>query len=211
MEERDKEAKPGPNGEAQEAVGEGKEAVTEPVPSLPELEAEIQLLKEALAQAEARAEEYQRQLLRLRADFETFRRRLQQEREEILARAAENLIKNLLPILDDFERALAARGDRLEDFLQGVELIYQRLFSTLQQEGLEPIAAEGNKFDPFYHEAFAFEEKEDCEDGIILEEFRRGYLFRGKLLRPSLVKVAKAKAVETEAEEEEKDGENSGN
>ncbi|MGO0122669.1 nucleotide exchange factor GrpE [Desulfothermobacter acidiphilus] len=171
--------------------------------SLPEGEEGWQRLQAELAQAQAKAEEYRQQLLHLRADFDNWRKRLLQEQEENLRLAGAELVQRLLPVLDDLERALAAPGEQLEDFLRGVAMIYQRLLEILGQEGLEPIVAQGQPFDPTCHEAFAFAETGEGPDGIILEEYRRGYLFRGKLLRPSLVKVARQKADETPTKEED--------
>ena len=128
-------------------------------------------------------------LLRARAEFENARRRNERERMEYLQYAAMDLVRDILPILDDFERALKVEtADR--DYAKGVELIYQRMADTLKKVGLEPIETAGQQFDPNLHQAVERVQTEEAEDQAILGEFQRGYNFKGKLLRPAMVKVA---------------------
>jgi len=128
-------------------------------------------------------------LLRARAEFENARRRTERERSDYLQFAAMDLVREILPILDDFERALNVEtADR--NYAKGVELIYQRLFDTARKMGLEPIETAGKPFDPNLHQAVERVQTTDAEDQAILGEFQRGYNFRGKLLRPAMVKVA---------------------
>jgi molecular chaperone GrpE len=128
-------------------------------------------------------------LLRARAEFDNARRRAERERSDFLQFAAMDLVREILPVLDDFERALKVEtADR--DYAKGIELIYQRLFETLKKLGLEPIETEGKKFDPNQHEAVQRVQTEEAEDQAILGELQRGYNFRGKLLRPAWVRVA---------------------
>ena len=128
-------------------------------------------------------------LLRARAEFDNARRRSERERSDFLQFAAMDLVREILPVLDDFERALKVEtADR--DYAKGIELIYQRLFETLKKLGLEPIETEGKKFDPNQHEAVQRVQTEEAEDQAILGELQRGYNFRGKLLRPAWVRVA---------------------
>lgn len=128
-------------------------------------------------------------LLRARAEFDNARRRTERERSEFLQFAAMDLVRQILPVLDDFERALKVEtADR--EYAKGVELIYQRLFDTVRKMGLEPIDTEGRRFDPNLHQAVERVETAEVEDQAILGEFQRGYNFRGKLLRPAMVKVA---------------------
>jgi molecular chaperone GrpE len=129
------------------------------------------------------------QLLRRQADFENFRRRIERERSEFAQYAGMELVGELLPILDNFERALKTETSN-QDYAKGVELIYQRLFETLKKMGLEPIEAEGRPFDPYVHEAVERAEADGVEDHTVLEVFQKGYNFRGRLLRPAMVKVA---------------------
>lgn len=128
-------------------------------------------------------------LLRARAEFENARRRAERERSEYLQFAAMDLVRDALPILDDFERALKVEHAG-SDYAKGVELIYQRLYETLKKMGLEPIETAGKAFDPNVHQAVERVETKDAEDQSILGEFQRGYNFKGKLLRPAMVRVA---------------------
>jgi molecular chaperone GrpE len=128
-------------------------------------------------------------LLRTRAEFDNARRREENKRSEFLQFAAMDLVKDLLPVLDDFERALKVEtADR--NYAKGVELIYQRLFETLKKLGLEPIETAGRPFDPNLHQAVERVETDEAEDQAVLGEFQRGYNFKGKLLRPAMVRVA---------------------
>jgi molecular chaperone GrpE len=134
-------------------------------------------------------EDLQGRLLYARAEFDNARRRAERERSEYLQFASMDLVKDLLPVLDDFERALKVEtADR--NYAKGVELIYQRLYDTLSKIGLEPIETEGRQFDPNVHQAIERVQTEDAKDQSIVGEFQRGYNFRGKLLRPAMVRVA---------------------
>ena len=128
-------------------------------------------------------------LLRARAEFDNARRRAERERSDFLQFAATDLVREILPVLDDFERALKVEtADR--DYAKGVELIYQRLYETMKKLGLEPIETEGKLFDPNQHEAVQRVQTKEAEDQAILGELQRGYNFKGKLLRPAWVRVA---------------------
>jgi molecular chaperone GrpE len=153
------------------------------------LEGQLSALAAEREQFAAEKADLQERLLRGRAEFENARRRFEQQRSEYLQFAAMESVRDMLPILDDFERALKVdTADR--DYAKGVELIYQRMADTLRKLGLEPIETSGQKFDPNLHQAVERVETEDAEDQTILGEFQRGYNFKGKLLRPAMVKVA---------------------
>ena len=128
-------------------------------------------------------------LLRTRAEYENARRRAERDRLDFLQFAAMDLVRSVLPVLDDFERALKTETTD-QNYAKGVELIYQRLLETLKKAGLEPIDAQGKTFDPNFHEAVQRVSTEEAEDQTVLEEFQKGYNFKGKLLRPAWVKVA---------------------
>ncbi len=128
-------------------------------------------------------------LLRRQAEFDNFRKRTERERIEQSQYASMEVVGDLLPILDDFERALAADSNSPE-YAKGVQMIYSRMSESLKKTGLEPIDATGKPFDPHLHQAIERVETNDSPDNTVLGEFQRGYHFKGKLLRPSMVKVA---------------------
>ena len=128
-------------------------------------------------------------LLRAHAEFDNARRRFERDRSDYLQFAATDLVRQILPVLDDFERALKTEtADR--EYAKGVELIHQRLSEILRKMGLEPIETAGQRFDPNQHQAVQRVETADAEDQAVLDEFQKGYNFRGKLLRPAMVRVA---------------------
>jgi molecular chaperone GrpE len=133
--------------------------------------------------------ELQDRLLRRQAEFDNFRRRVDREKADIVDYANTETLRAILPIVDDFERALKVESADKE-YVRGMELIYQRLTDTLKKLGLEPIETTGRKFDPHLHHAVEMVETADQEDHTILDEYQRGYNFRGKMLRPAMVKVA---------------------
>lgn len=133
--------------------------------------------------------EFQNLLLRQRADFENFRRRTEKERIESSEYSAMEAVRAILPVLDDFERALAVPCTDME-YVRGMELIYQRTQDTLKRLGLEPLEAVGAKFDPHVHHAIEMVNTEEAEDQTVLGVFQRGYNFKGRSLRPAMVKVA---------------------
>jgi molecular chaperone GrpE len=133
--------------------------------------------------------ELQSLLLRRQADHENFRRRAEKERIEHAEYAAMDAVKAFLPILDDFERALGVETVDKE-YSRGIDLIFQRTLDTLKKLGLEPMETQGAAFDPNIHHAIEMVNTEDAPDQTVLGEFQKGYNFKGKLLRPALVRVA---------------------
>ncbi|HVW83864.1 MAG TPA: nucleotide exchange factor GrpE [Bryobacteraceae bacterium] len=128
-------------------------------------------------------------LLRRQAEFDNFRKRTERERSEYLQYAGMEMVKDLLPVLDDFERALQADSGS-SDYAKGVAMIYNRMLETLKKLGLEPMETAGKPFDPHLHQAIERVETNEAEDNTVLGEFQRGYHFKGKLLRPAMVRVA---------------------
>jgi molecular chaperone GrpE len=133
--------------------------------------------------------ELQELLQRRQAEFENFRRRSKREQEELFEYSAMETVKGLLPILDDFERALKVETADKE-YARGMELIYQRLYESLKKMGLEPLSTEGVLFNPHEHHAVDMVDTKEYPDQTILEEYQRGYKFKGRLLRPAMLKVA---------------------
>lgn len=137
---------------------------------------------------EGQNQELETKFLRLQADFDNFRKRSRQEKEDIQLLANKQLILNFLPIVDNFQRALADPADS-GSFKEGVEMIYRQLMVMLNQAGMEEIEAVGQPFDPEFHEAVMQAEAPDDKKGLILMEIQKGYTLHGKLLRPSMVQV----------------------
>jgi len=137
--------------------------------------------------AEDRTKELTETLQRLQAEFENYKKRMEKEKQEFCDYAKQDLIKKLLQVLDNFE--LAFKHDT-KDFHKGIELIYAELTTILRNEGLKPIIALNQRFDAFRHEAL-LTEKSNKEEGLILEEMQKGYLFKDKVIRHSKVKVSK--------------------
>jgi len=138
-------------------------------------------------------DELQDRLLRSAAEFDNYRKRTDRERRELSDAVAGDLIRDLLPIIDDLERALAASAKSADPALRsGVELIYKQLLESLKRRGAEPLEVVGQDFDPAWHEALASEPANGRRDGEVTEEIRRGYRIGQRLIRPALVKVAKA-------------------
>ncbi|MBV8894914.1 MAG: nucleotide exchange factor GrpE [Acidobacteriaceae bacterium] len=133
--------------------------------------------------------ELQDLLQRRQAEFENYRRRVERERSDLYEFAAMDAVKALLPVLDDFERALKVESTDKE-YARGMEIIYQRLYESLKKLGLEPISEEVPLFNPHIHHAVEMVDTKDHPDQTILEEYQRGYYFKGRLLRPAMVKVA---------------------
>jgi len=129
-------------------------------------------------------------LARAQAEFENARRRATKEQQDFRDFATVDAIKTLLPVIDNFERALQAKSDGAE-FRAGVELIYKQLQDVLSKLGVKAIAAKGEQFDPHVHEAIEMVETPDAPDHEVLEEWQRGYKFKDRLIRPAMVKVAK--------------------
>jgi|SRR5580698_3616528 molecular chaperone GrpE len=153
-----------------------------PVPDPSEMQRELDQLAGEKA-------ELQDRVLRAQAEFQNFRKRMEKERGELYEYASMEAVRAMLPVLDDFERSLKSESSDKE-YVKGMELIYQRFFDGLKKLGLEPIVSEGQPFDPHIHHAVDKMETEDAAPDTILEEFQRGYNFKGRMLRPAMVKVA---------------------
>lgn len=145
------------------------------------------------ADTERQRDEYYDLLLRKQAEFDNYRKRVERERQMVSDAAAASMLEELLPLMDDLDRALKSEavGDAGEAYRRGVELIHRQLGDILRKRGVRPIEALGADFDPYYHQAVAHDPAEGRRDGEIIEEFRRGYMLGDRLLRPSMVKVAK--------------------
>src|SRR5437016_12927159 len=161
---------------------------------------------ERFKQLQEEKEDLYDRLLRKQAEFENFRKRIEKEKQEFFDFALSNFIKDLLPVLDGLERGLyAPEGETVESYKKGIELILKQFRDVLAVAGLQPIRAIGSMFDPNYHQAVIREENNGLAENEIIEELQRGYSYKDRLLRPSMVKVAVPAASETPAEVPEKD------
>lgn len=154
-------------------------AVAEPSGAEPELQ-KIRAERDALLDRLARAQ----------AEFDNARKRAAKEQQDFRDFAMSDAIKSLLPVVDNFERALQSKSE-LADFRAGVDLIYKQLRDVLTKLGVQPIEAKGQQFDPHLHEAIEMVDTPDAADHEVLEEWQRGYKYKDRLLRPSMVKVAR--------------------
>ena len=160
---------------SREGTEEAENGADDPVKRAEKLEAD-------LAEKDA-------QMLRLRADFDNFRRRSAKEREELAAVVTQGILTDMLPLLDNFERALLAEGSDLDSFRAGVSMIYKQMQEALAKNGLEVIDTKDKKFDPNFHHAVMQGEESDKESGVILDTFQKGYKLKDRVIRPAMVKV----------------------
>ena len=131
-------------------------------------------------------------LLRKSAEFDNYRKRTERDRQALSEAITAGVIEDLLPLMDDLERALQVpASEEALPYRQGVELIHRQLAELLRKRGVKPIESLGADFDPYYHQAVTYEPADGRREGEIIEEFRRGYMIGDRLVRPSMVKVAK--------------------
>ena len=160
---------------SREGTEEAENGADDPVKRAEKLEAD-------LAEKDA-------QMLRLRADFDNFRRRSAKEREELAAVVTQGILTDMLPLLDNFERALSAEGSDLDSFRAGVSMIYKQMQEALAKNGLEVIDTKDKKFDPNFHQAVMRVQDPEKEDDTIEQELQKGYMAKGRVIRPSMVQV----------------------
>ena len=147
----------------------------------------------AADQLQKERDEYYDRLLRKSAEFDNFRKRVDRERKEFTEWAAADVLGDLLAVMDDFERALAAQAPpEAQPYKAGVELIHRALADLVRKRGVTPIEPVGADFDPHLHQAVAYDVVEGAREGEVVEELRKGYMLGERLLRPALVKVARA-------------------
>jgi molecular chaperone GrpE len=143
-------------------------------------------LRGEVAERDRKISELEEKIRYLMADFENYKKQLDKERSNIQDNASQKIIQGLLSYLDDMEQAIERAGHEKP----GLELLHKKIVSILKSHNLRPIEAKGKQFDPYYHEAI-MSEKSDARDGMILEEFQRGYMLNSSVIRHSKVKVAK--------------------
>lgn len=154
---------------------------------------EADTIQADLEQAQAQAAEYLDSLRRLKAEFENFRKRMLREQSEFIKFASQGLILELLPVVDNFERALEhnAEGGHLEEYRKGLSLVRAQLLEALAKEGLSVIDSVGQPFDPHRHEAVMQEESDEFPEGTVVRELEKGYVLKDRVIRPAKVTVAK--------------------
>jgi len=158
-------------------------------------------LAEELARTKEEAAENYDKYLRTSAELENYKKRAVKERADAINYGNEKILKDILPIIDSMERALdhSSNSEDFDAFVEGLTLIYEQLFSVLQRHGVERIDAVGQEFDPNFHEAMLQVESEDYGDNTVVEEFEKGYVLNGRLLRPA--KAAVSKHIEKKTQE----------
>ena len=190
---KEKEAQPKP--EAEESSGQPAESVEGGSPqaaatpsSSPEALPGLEELLEQLAEAQSQAAEYKDGWQRAAAELQNYRRRVEREQAETYQNATGSILKRYLPVLDDLERAL--QNKPADPWSEGIELVYRKLNTILESEGVKRIEAEGQAFDPNFHEAISQEPAEGVESGTIIGVVQNGYMLGERVLRPATVRVA---------------------
>jgi molecular chaperone GrpE len=182
-------------------------------PVLDEKLSELEILRQSLEASKIKAAEYNEQLLRHRADFDNYRKRMEKEKAEFVKYSNEGLMGKFLALFDDMERAKKAiedpDSDNLKPLISGVNLIYKNFHNFLKQEGVKEIKALGEILDPSLHMAVAQVESDKGKDNEIVEELQKGYTMNGRVIRPAMVKVSRRKYKEEVKQEEAPPEENS--
>lgn len=184
-----------------------------------ELKNEIGSLKKQIEELNRKIKESEEKPLRLMAELSNYKKKLEEEREKYIEFANAELIKNMLFIIDNFENAVKSSEHARKDpnsFINGIEMIYKDLISLLEKEGLKAQSTKNADFDPLKHEAVARIDGKESKDGMIIEEMRKGYEFKGRVIRPAMVKVARTAKEEAKIDDIEKQAseeyrENNGN
>lgn len=156
-----------------------------------EEKSEAALLQEKVDELQAKLTETEGRTLRLQADFENYKRRVQLDKQAAEKYRSQSLVSDILPALDNFERAMQveASDEQMKSLLQGMEMVYRQLLEALTNEGVEAIEAVGKQFDPHEHQAVMQVEDSEFESNAVVEEFQKGYKLKDRVIRPSMVKV----------------------
>ncbi len=170
-------------------------------PSKKELQKRVEELENKLKEAEAKAEKHLSQLKYAKADLENIQKQSQKRIQDVMERANGGLLQQLLPLLDEVE-ILATNDAEKDNLVQGIGMVLKKLQKVMDSEGVRVIEAEGHPFDPFRHDAVMEVETSEEPDGVVVEEVRRGYMYKDRVLRASMVKVARSPK---QSEEENQD------
>ena len=176
--------------EMQQEIEEAESpAAEEETPEAKDESPEVPDISPEMEKLQAEKQESEDRLKRLQADFENFRRRTRQEKEDLAAVVIQGMLTDMLPLLDNFQRAMAAEAKDIESFKQGVEMIYKQFQEALAKNGLEAIDTTNAKFDPNFHQAVMRVKNPEKEDEMTAAELQEGYMAKGRVLRPSMVQV----------------------
>ncbi len=176
--------------EHEEEISETNVEAVETPESIEQLSAEIEALEKQLEEAEAKVSEYKDGWMRSQADFQNYRKRIERDNEMTYASMKGDIIKKVLPVLDDLERALQNRPSNSGAWVSGIELIQKKLLSLLEAEGVQRIEAVGAAFDPNFHEAISHEPIVGVQSGHVIAVVQNGYMLGERVIRPALVRVA---------------------
>ena len=174
-----------------ESAPEGEQTQTETVEPghTEQLSAELEALKKKLAEAESKTSEYRDSWMRSQAEFQNYKKRLERDNELTYVSMKGDIVKKVLPVLDDLERALQNRPAD-NSWANGIELIARKLQNVLDSEGIKRIEAEGTEFDPNFHEAISHEPADGVKSGFVISVVQNGYMLGERVIRPALVRVA---------------------
>jgi molecular chaperone GrpE len=171
-------------------------------PTKKELQERVEELENKLKEAEDKAERQLSQLKYAKADLENIQKQSQKRMQDVMDRANGSLLQQLLPLLDEME-ILATRDAEKENLVQGMGMVLKKLQKVMESEGVRVIEAEGHQFDPFRHDAVMEVETSEEPDGVVVEEVRRGYMYKDRVLRASMVKVARSPKKSEEEDQDE--------
>ncbi len=173
----------------EELTNEAQEEIKEETQDEPVSEA-AENTEEKTEEEKAEDEDLNTKYVRLMADFQNFKKRTEKQKSDIHAYANEKIVSKLLEVMDNFERALQIEDENIKSFKEGMELIFKQLKDVLTDAGVAEIEAENAMFDPNYHNAVMMEDTDKVESGMVSEVLQKGYTLNGKVVRPSMVKVA---------------------
>jgi molecular chaperone GrpE len=177
--------------EVQEEVNAPEETATEDFTAEESAEESLTEEQQKIQELEAKLEESSQRNLRLQADYDNFRRRTREEQAASLKYKSQSLLEQILPALDNFERALKteATNDQTKNLIQGMEMVHRQLVDALKQEGLTEVPTVGEKFDPNLHQAVMQVEDAEFDSNTVIEELQKGYMLKDRVIRPAMVKV----------------------
>ena len=176
--------------EHEEEISEANVEAVETPENTEQLSAEIETLEKQLEEAESKVSEYKDGWMRSQAEFQNYRKRIERDNEMTYATMKGDIIKKVLPVLDDLERALQNRPSNSGAWVSGIELIQKKLLSILEAEGVQRIEAVGAAFDPNFHEAISHEPIVGVQSGHVIAVVQNGYMLGERVIRPALVRVA---------------------